>query len=249
MATPANSVQARDRASVLMFYENQDIPAFSIRQKGQLLYNWNGDNIAEGMQQLAAFIDTFIVKPRSGANYTLCVHDDLKQGQKINNTTPFNGSINFMLFDPYSQAVAGDGGQGMPGGALANFMEEVRGELRNIRQEVQQREEEGDDDDRDGYAKLGVIGDILRTPIGEKIGWHIVEHFLPESRKPQGQIAGVGGQQESEEQQIVKLQKALEVLIDADPDVPEYLHKLAVMYQTDAKKFKNIMGTVRMFLG
>jgi hypothetical protein len=250
MATTAKSVQARDAESVVTFYNNRAVPAFSIRQGNQLIYAYEGESLEEGGEELTQFIDQFVLRPRSAAIYTLCVHTGLKGA--ISNKTEYNGSINFRMFDYADMYGSGNGNQGNNNNvpALSPAMESKINGIALGLAELQKKMAAPlpAEDKPDIVSKLGVVGEILDHPLGFAIGKALIERFLPGAQVPMPGItvngAGIGTMEEAHQ----KLNDALVILIQADPNVPLYLHNLAMLSRTDPGKFQGFINMVKLFV-
>jgi hypothetical protein len=244
MATQAKSVQARDADSVVQFYENRAVPAFSIRQGSQLIYAYEGESMEAGADLLANFIEDFIIIPRSAAIYTLCVHNDPKGA--ISNKTEYNGSINFRFFDYADMYGSSHGNNNNVPASISPALEsKINGIAAGL--EVMKKKMEGFEKPADEGSKLGVIGEILDHPLGYAIGKALIEGFIPGARVPEpAAISGTGFETMEETHQ--KLNEALTVLIQQEPDFPVYLYNLSQVAKNDPKKFQGFMGMIKMYL-
>jgi hypothetical protein len=248
MATPVKSIQAKDPDSVIEFYTNRNVPAFSIRQGNQLIYSYEGDNMEDGANELREFIEQFVLRPRSAAIYTLCVHTGLKGGA-ISNKTEYNGSINFRLFDYNDLYGSGNGNSNnnnhyqVP--AIPRDLESKINAMNGVLVDLQKRMNQPPAEKAD-ESKLGIIGEIFDHPLGFAIGKAIIERVLPGTKVPEPggvTMSGTGTVEETHQ----KLNDALIVLIQADPNVPLYLIKLAELSKTDPQKFGGFIKMVKMF--
>jgi hypothetical protein len=249
MATTAKSVQARDPESVVTFYNNREVPAFSIRQGNQLIYSYEGESLDEGAAELEQFIEQFVIKSRSAAIYTLCVHTGLKG--PISNKTEYNGSINFRMFDYADMYGVNQGGnsnhypypqtQAVPA-ALESKINGIALGLAELQKKMNTPSAKAEPE-----SKLGMVGEIMDHPLGFAIGKALIERLIPGAKVPEpaGVINGTGT--ESLEESHKRLNDSLIILIETDPNIPLYLWKLAELAKTDRKKFDGFVNMVKMF--
>src|SRR4029077_3447364 len=248
MATPVKSIQAKDPDSVIEFYTNRNVPAFSIRQGNQLIYSYEGDNMEDVANELREFIEQFVLRPRSAAIYTLCVHTGLKGGT-ISNKTEYNGSINFRMFD-YNDLYGSGNGNGNNNNNyqtpaiprdLESKINAMNGALVDLQKKMNQPAAEKPEE-----SKLGLIGEIFDHPLGFAIGRAIIERVLPGAKGPEpGGVAinGPGTVEETHQQ----LNDALVTLIQADQNFPIYIIKLAELAKKDPQKLAGFVNMVKMF--
>lgn len=237
MPTPVKSVQAKDADSVVEFYTNRGIPAFSVRQGNQLIYAYEGESLEEGAALLGDFVEKFIAIPQSAAIYTLCVHVEPKG--PISNKTDYNGSINFRLFD-YADMYGAPGRAPTGFPALPPSLESKINGLVTTVQELQKKVDVPKEPDN----KLGMVGEILDHPLGFAIGKAIIEKVFKTTVPEPAMISGTGPETDSHQ----RLNDALVVLIEADPSVPDYLYKLACIAQQDRPKFQGFINMLKMVL-
>lgn len=240
MSTVAKSVQARDVDSVVEFYLNRDVPAFSIRQGNQLIYAYEGESVQDGAELLGDFIQKFVVIPRSAAIYTLCVHTNLKG--PISNKTEYNGSINFRMFD-YADMYGAGGNTANPYASLPPALESKINGITTELAEVKKRLKEGQPDEK---SKLGLVGEIFDHPLGFAIGKAFIEKFLDTKVPEPAMVSGTGF--ETMEDAHQRLNEALVILIREDPDVPMYLYKLSQIAISDPAKFKGFLNMLKLAL-
>jgi hypothetical protein len=95
-------------------------------------------------------------------------------------------------------------------------------------------------------SKLGIIGEIFDHPLGFAIGRAIIERVLPGAKVPEPggvAISGTGTIEETHQQ----LNDALITLIQADPNFPIYIIKLAELSKKDPQKLAGFVNMVKMF--
>ena len=235
----ASSIQFRGIDAVVEAYSNRDVPAWSLWQGKQFMFKHEGNDIAEGANQLHQTLE--MLKDTSNAIYTLKVYEDWKQGQKIKNNTPDDGSFNFKI-DGEAQVGATQYYQSRNTEMLA-VLNKINDRLDTLEEEKEIEPEQEN--------KLGVIGDIISHPVLSPIIQGFVQSLLANATKrpeqspaasPQAtmQRAVLNGIDESE----IRLNEALSVLKQHDDKLPEHLAKLAKIAASDKNTFNFLLSTL-----
>ncbi len=213
----AFSVQFTCPETVLSAYLNRNCAAWSIWQGKQFMFKYDGNTVEEGQAQLIEILG--VLSESSNAIYTLKVYEDL-DGKKIKENTPCDGSFNFKL-NMESQMITNSQYTRFGNlNAMQSELAAVKEELRILREEREEPEEDATQD------ALGKIGALMENPVIMKLAAMI---FGPKagtvapSQMPmlQGSIGNVPGTQDEE------IKKAIEVLKSKDERIAEHLTKLA----------------------
>lgn len=225
MSGISQSVQFASIDEVLGAYMNRQVPAWSIWQKTQFMFKYEGRDIEQGAAMLQKHLQ---VLSRSAAIYTLKVYEDLPKTAKIKSNTPDDGSFNFRFVDsPYST-------NGYNGGNNALLQE-----IAELKLQIAALQEQGEDDTDDS---LGMLGKIMEMPgIGEAVAGLlpvVIGKILGAPVAPQAQaLAGVPGK--------MSLKDALQILKEKDPLFEDHMIKLATLAQNNPAQFTHVISMIR----
>ena len=106
--TPARAVQFVDPESVLAAFTSQGMPSFAIFCGKQLFVQWPSNDMEESIEKLAGYL-RMLHQQGSAGIYTVAVYANIKEGDLIDDKTPYNGAMNFRF------AEYGDGSFRTPG--------------------------------------------------------------------------------------------------------------------------------------
>jgi hypothetical protein len=253
-------VQFRGTKSVIEAYERCNIPSFAIftNDGKQLLYPCQCENVEEGKQLLFQYLEAMCNGNEAAiATYTIKVYDDLKKGEKIRANRDYAASFNFKLFsyDQWEQ-----NGMPMPGQSeLRRTIEEQGKQIADL--QLMLTEKENDNDTEGVGGAMGMIGALLEMPgIKEMIAGKIVSMVnrvfpdqVPESMRI-GKVAGAFDEKKfgdpsqqqpqpmTSDEQLARLNAALEILYQADPKLVEHLESLAQMAKEKPDNFKALLN-------
>ncbi len=244
MSTPRKTVQCRDAKEVLMAYRNWNVTHYALFNGNQLLFAYDeqdGDMNA-GEQMLQQWLNT-IHNSQSAAIYTLCIYKRLKGD--IDNSTKYNGSINFQLTE-YQWG-------NNPTNSLQVMSPEYKlmtDQVNALTLQVKQLKESLDDDqeEEDDFDKaIGKVERILENPL--VLG--LVQQFMPAGKtlsapvkhvEPQlgkvERIAGVSMTDEKENQ----LAEALTILKNNVKNLSAVMQQLALLSEKQPGKFNFYMS-------
>ncbi len=241
MATASLSVQFRDPEDLAMFYRDEGIPAFAIKQRNALNFKYEGDSMDEGLEKLVGLFK-IMVKNKTAAIYTLCQYNSF--GDEITDKTPASLSNNFR-FNEYGEAI---GFAGSGDGGIAQQLKDMRAEIKALREE----REEGDGN------KLGVIGEILSMdavqPVVMAIAGLIADKIAQAGgggnspqHGPAGELKRVSGIPgiKSNWKDDPEVMRSLDTLNDKLDDFPELMGKLARIALNSPLKFALFVGGLR----
>jgi hypothetical protein len=236
-----SAVMFRGLKQVMKAYMANEIAAWSIWCGKSMPFRYEGDDLTEGGQQLKQAIN-MLKEGGSEAGYQLRVYDHLPSGKILSNT-PDNGSFSFGLFDydgeksPYQQRT------NSVLGAVNDKLEAFQAAwMEKILDKVKQDEEEEAQPAKPG-GMMGFVGAMLDNPqiqgmLMQKIfGW-----LNPGERMP-GAIGGIDQGQPAEpvsvsQEQLDKLNEAIDILIAHDPNIGDHLQKIARIARDEPGKYK-----------
>lgn len=220
------SIQFKGVDSVIEAYENREVAPWSIWQGKQFMFKYEGNNVAEGAQQLTATLE--LLKESSNAIYTLKVYEDLKGG-KIKSNTADDGSFNFKLNGDEQTITQNQY-------ASLKYNDKLSERLERIEQALLERE----DEEPEPENKLGVIGEIISHPTIAPIVQNIVAAIFSKGQSPAQtpRVALSGVNDESE------LKEAVEALKKHDSKLTEHLQKLAALAEQSPESFKFLLTTL-----
>jgi hypothetical protein len=240
----ARTVQARSRETVIEMYEAAKIPSFGIYSGNDLLYGMMPETMDEGVQLLDQWLD-WIDQSKSSAIYSLRLYRGITDEEQINNKQKYNGCINFRLHE-LSQAIGGaEGNRGFMA-ELAGVISGLRDEVKELRDRMDEKEEEADNG---GDMGLGVVGKVLSDPqlvqnlpmiigmVKELFSAKPAQQEIPPTQK----LSGVTAVKTEEE----VIQDAISRLRVHVPDLPEVLAKLAVMAEKKPFNLKMALVVIR----
>lgn len=223
------SVQFRDKDSVLTAYEDRGVPPFAIFQGKQFLFSFRGDNIDEGREYLQKILDMI---DHSAAIYTLCVYEDLRDGEKIKNTTPHDGSFNFR-FNEYQPSEAR--ALGMPGNSFEVY--ELKKEIKELKETIEELKNSDEEEETTENKIIGTIERVMNIPgIND-----LILNFVG-ALKPKQNITAIGAAPGEEE----KAQKAFSELAEKYPIFADKVIYLRRLMDEDPKKLESLLSYLNL---
>lgn len=228
------SIQFKGKDRILEVYNNKSVKCWSISQGSQFLEKGEGAASLEGLLDM-------LIADGSNAVYTIRLYDSSSSIGDVKAKTDYDASYNFKLTD-----YGGDSGGGGMSGALARERRiwELEQEVRDLKRDQESK-------------KVGVIGmvtDALADPI--KLGQYIniIQGLLgrpvPSTAMgalPAHTFSGSAGRSESEnteemsEQDLTRLQNAIDTLEKNDPKIILHLEQLARLSTNNPTLFKVLL--------
>lgn len=250
--------------SVVRAYENMQCAAWSMLQGKQFLFKYEGDDLAQGGQELEQLLQSVEGHSSTEAIYTLRVYDETslqrsktgpnKGKAKIYIDTPFDGSFNFRLTEGDERSEAGRGGYRV----LSDRMDKME-EL--IKAAIAKRNDQDDQDDTEEMGGLaGVVKQLTDMPeIKAAIAGKVVQlmdRFLGNGPvQPLARIAGPDANAEAPAApapaanvhsiNVQKLNSALVVLAQIDPNLADNLTKLAELAKRDPAQYHGLVAMLQ----
>jgi hypothetical protein len=256
-----SSVQIIGRTAAVKAFQNTDCVNWSLMQGSQLLFKYEGADKSDGGTQLEALLKMIADSSASEAVYTLRWYerDDLpevKPGRpvklptkkfKIYYTTPFDGSFNFKLFEQEE-----GGSPRSRGWQEVQSLKEELAEIKRLLAKQNLEDSEYEKEKTSGMA--GVFHGLLEMPeVKAAIAGKVIELFHGVSSKigaafnPSYVPAKIAGPAPAEPiqlpaEQVNLLNTALVILVKADSQFPEHLHKLALIAQSSPETYNSLIG-------
>lgn len=175
------SVQFRHPEHVMKAWENRGVVPWAIWQGKQFQFKYDGQDSQEAQSLLAETLD-MLCKSRSAAIYTLAVYE-LKKGQKINSSTPFDGSFNFRFEDHIHFQDAMGIAQSNP--VLNEFMKRMEMMQQQINQLHEYLEQQGQNEP----AEIGQVTTAdkllgMLEPVMPVLAEKLIGKLFPEDKPP-----------------------------------------------------------------
>jgi len=241
MPTLSKSVQFRGIDNAIKAYENMKIPRWGLFQGSQFLMKYEGRDMNEGADLLQQYLESLDQRSADGNTYTLCIYDT---DQKINSATKYDASFNFRLTDNINEHMQTK---------LSGVMEtRISGIEEKLNQLLADPEEEEELTPKDQF--FAAIGKVLEHPqiqqllaqklvsIIDGVGNTVSGIFKP-AQLPTAAIGATKTPGPDVEAENAKLQQAITMLIEVDPQLGTNLLKLAGIAVADPSKY-NLMITM-----
>jgi hypothetical protein len=248
MPAVGRSVQFRGIDKVIEAYENMSVSKWGLFQSSQFLAKYDGDSLDEGAQLLEKVLEGFDLRSADTITYTLCIYDDLPAGEKIKNTTKYGGSFNFRLVDTIDgynnqKQIAGTNLENRIAGLEQKLLQsqvdplhEVEPELSPVMQMLMRIVEHPQ-----VQQKIAGVAVQFMDKITDGIG--SVLNF----KQPVAKVAGVETANEiNMEIENQKLQQAVNILAEIDPQLGTHLLKLAEVAKSDPAKYNGMITMLNM---
>jgi hypothetical protein len=225
------TVQATSMDDVLAMYERYGLPAFAIWIQKEMFFPFEGADMEEGCALLAEILEQL---RQSAAIYTLRVYKTVPVNGIVN-TTPYTAGFNFKLKD-----IRGADGEYLErrsdNSELMGVVNAMRLELQEMRLRLDGEEEEQPEND-----VIGRIQQVLAHPLTNHILGYL--NLAPaNATEPVKRAVMNGVNAPTANDQDLKIQQAVAVLKEADPQCGDHLLKLAAIAQSDPKGFKMLLG-------
>lgn len=241
MPTVGKSVQFRGIDNAITAYENMEIPRWGLFQGSQFLMKYSGSNMKEGAELLKQYLDALDLRSADTNTYTLCIYDT---AEKINSATKYDASFNFRLVDNID-AYNGNKMSGVVESRIAGIEEKLNRLLE-------------DPETAEPTAKeqlFGALGKILEVPqvqaalankllgIIDGVGNTLTGLF---NGAPQRAAIGTVTSNSTVLDENAKLQQAVNILVQVDPQLGTHLLQLAMVAEKDPKKYEQLISMLNL---
>lgn len=224
-------------------------PFFSVWNGKQICYSWSDNDLEKGRDMLEGNLRIF-ENNKVGDPFILKLHPALDKNDLITDKSPVYASLNFRVFDSYALPL------GSQTGAIAF---ENNPKLQALSDKVDKLtlliQDNDNQPDEDQPGLMGSINKVLQMPgvsdaVAPLIGaitnmvLKSMNIAIPESPLPSyngGTISGISEDQES------KINQALDILEQIDPNLGDSLLRLAAIAQKDPNKFKTLLSMLSMY--
>lgn len=223
------SIQFKGEKAILEAYDNNDVAAWAIFEGKRMMVKHTERDFLE------AYLKN-LQECGTNATYTLKVYEDITDRKQIKETTPCDGSFNFKVFtfDEYEQVREQHPGVQRYNGVMAQEIREIKEQLQQVLSERTNEEPS---------SRLGIIGEIMESPLGPYVGQIIQNWLAPAGRTlsaavgnlPPSSTAGNGA---------TDLQGIINGLRQHDPRINEHLAKLLKIATDDLPSFQFLIKTL-----
>jgi hypothetical protein len=208
----------------------EESPCYSVWEGKQLLFSYSGDDIDRGMVRLDTNL-SLAADSKVSCVYTLRLYNDIKEGKNlINEKTPYCASINFRCV-PVEQD------------DLARYKLEGIGYIESRLKALESKK----DEEPEGWA--GMLNGVMQSPQGiqflTQAAVGLVNKFLPGVFGPVPALAGPTMGQIPANAGDRTIEWAMEVLLQADPDIEQDLCRLADVALKNPQMFKMLIQNLR----
>jgi hypothetical protein len=254
MAIDDAMIQGKE--NILAYFDTfGQTPFYSLWKKQYLIYSYPKDDAQEGREKFEEALEMY----ETAGNRDVLIlkfHPTIPEGGFITNKTPFVSSMFFRVC-PYDPAAYRP--HNFPGGNpnvvpyVSNDMKEVKELLTGMDSRITAMEDSGGADEP---STMGQIQEFISNPVIagliDKLSGIVISQIAPGQRMP-GQIAGVPSQVadrpplESDAARQQKMEAALQVLIDTDPQLDDDLSILANLAQKKPDQFSMLLGMLRSY--
>lgn len=227
----SGSIQFKGTKAVLEAYDNNDVAAWAIFESKRMMVKHTDRDFLE------AYLKN-LQECGTNATYTLKVYEDVTDRKQIKENTPCDGSFNFKVFtfDEYENVREDSAPIQRYKGVMAQEIREIKEQLQQVLSERTNEEPP---------SRLGIIGEIMESPLGPYVGQIIQNWLAPAGRTlsaavgnlPASSTAGNGGTSGS-------LQDTINSLRQYDPRINEHLAKLLKIATDDLPSFQFLIKTL-----
>jgi hypothetical protein len=242
------SVQFRGKEDVLAAFLSVRAMNWAIFNGKVMLERYEGDDPNESEEFFKQYIHT-LCRSRTNSTYRLQTYDELPKGAKIKPSTEPDRSFNFVLFDEYNRPEEVTSG-------YQKLMDRIDALSTQV-QLLQEKEEP-----EETISGLGsTLGKILEVPaVQQKIAQvfeSLIEKIIP-SKPVQMPLQVIEPYQEpspgvlngvpsgGEDDELQKLNQAIEILYRIDPKLGTHLLKLAGIAQANPSKYQNMISMLNL---
>jgi len=245
MANVVTSVQFRGTANVVKAFENLGVPRWAVFQKNNLNEKYEGNDLTEGVETLQQFL-SLLERSQTNAIYTLKTYEDLPENKIIKPSTECDRSFNFQLWEnerfesPYSQ---------YKNRQLDEITQRLdRMEALAVADNDNEHETEGEA--VGGFGLMGYLNKLLENPVvQQKLGAVIgtwIDKIMPAAEPQQSYPVAINGVQPDANDQVQKIQAAIDVLFSVDPLLGDHLEHLAKVAKNNPGKYNNLISMLNL---
>jgi hypothetical protein len=233
----SKAVQFRGIKNAVKAYENKKVPAWGLFQGTQFLEKYEGEDLDEGASLLNDYLNALDQRSNDMNTYTLCIYET---PGKITSASKYDASFNFRLTDNIDEHQVNK---------IAGIYEQRISGLEKTIAELQEPEEPEPPTAKDQlYA---VIGRILEHPqvqqvivtkvlnLVDGLGDTITGVFKP------NKVAAIGATKTDAASENAKLQEAVNILVEIDPQLGTNLLKLAGIAKADPSKYNLLISMLK----
>lgn len=246
MASISRSVQFKGKENVLRAFEMKKVCSWSLWCSTQLLHSCHAKNMDEGLQELAAILDMYMIEP-TPAVYTLRIHSpqSLKKTENhLSDRTPFDGSFNFQLVTDQQLHPSSNGDSAM----LKMIYDKLTMQDERIR-ELEAEDEDGDDD------AIGQIQRVMQIPGVSEVVGALVGGLFGKANAPQA-IAGIASpvneveklDEQKDGDQLYISESVVNSLAILMRNVPNFDEHLATLASASNKNPSGFLSKLKMAL-
>lgn len=262
------SVQIFGKTAAVSAFKNVDCINWALLQGKQLLFKYEGSDQNAGGTQLEQLLKMISESSGSDAVYTLRWYEredipEAKPGRtvkplpkfKIYENTPWDGSFNFKLFNNEGGEYSSKERNYQELTTMKAEFDEMKTLLKDLIKKKNQDDEEDDREKNSGIA--GMFNSLIEMPeIKAAIAGKVVQLFHgvtnkigsyldPNAKALPAKIAGSDVPAEPIQMpadQVQKLNTALTILAQVDPQLPDNLLKLSTIAQNDPAQYRMLVG-------
>jgi hypothetical protein len=257
----ARAVHFKGRPVIMKAFSNIQLNAWAIVQDNRLIYKCAEDKFEDSETMLEEFLKS-LERSNTGAIYELRVYEDLKDRKKIKLSTEPDFSYNFALFDAEEYPAPGTITRREGYARLEDRFDALEAKLALLKKEDDEEEE----DDTVGapppeHPMITRLMGILDNPkVQAKIGdltCGFLDKILAPGEaiiSPPKQIHAMGNVNDQQpiteitQENLQKIQAAVEILAGIDPDFGDNLMKIAQLAQKNPKRYKSLIPMLNTFL-
>lgn len=232
------SVQFLGVKNAVRAYKNMGIANWAVVCGNDLLECYEDNNLEAGTALLTTYLSELAAN-RSNGFYSLRVYDDLPKNGRIRIKTEAARSFRFSLSEEKSTDT--------------QVNREILERLERI--EARQAVEMTEDPDEKKDNSIGAfLSGLMEEPaIKQAIGAglaKIVDLFMKPLNPMQSnytQPAAIGNAETGGNDQVQKVQSAIEILWQVDPQLGDHLQSIAAIAQTNPKKYQTLVSMLNAF--
>ena len=233
----SKAVQFRGIGNAVKAYENKAVPGWGLFQGTQFLEKYEGTDMDEGASFLKDYLQSLDQRSNDMNTYTLCIYET---PGKITSASKYDASFNFRLTDTIEEHQANK---------IAGVYEQRIAGLEKTIAELSEPDEPEPPNAKD--IMWATIGKIFEHPhvqaaiankvlsIVDSVGDTISGVF---KKSPVAAIGAAGPKADANEENR-KLQEAVNILVEVDPQLGTNLLKLAGIAKADPSKY-NLLITM-----
>lgn len=231
----AGSVQFMGKEQVFDAFDNRGVDAWAIFQGKQFIHKGIGG------EDLSSFLD-MLKAGGSNATYTLKIFEDITQLSQIKEKTECDGSYNFKINGPNE------------GGAINGSYTRANDEILKRLDAIEQRQLSILEEEEEEPETIGsVIIDVIKNPNKAMQWFEIVKGIFTNNNQQPTQgpaivrqippAASMGNPDPgNSDENLTRLEKALDTLGANDPKIIEHLEKLADISAKKPGVFKTLLS-------